>query len=412
MPTLLQVKEQGLALITKQAQLVEDETRPWSEKRAEYDAMDADIKELMDQHKALKAVNDNPFGGGAPEELGDADVDVKGRSIGQQVVESDNFKSLASKKQSGAQMPRFTEQFDVKVAATITEAGGGVGGLVPQYLPGVVQTLFRRLTVADLMPNGSMSSRSVIYMQETAVTNSAATVAEGGTKPLSDITLAQVTETASKIANIAKISDEMIQDVPFITSFINGRLVLFVQLAEEDQLLNGNGTAPNLRGILNRSGLTTAQAVGADTRVDAIFKDITKIRTGSFLEPDGIVLNPTDWQSIRLLKDANGQYYGGGPFGFTTYGEQVSDGSTRSTQAGSETLWGVRVVVTPAIAQGTALIGAFATGAQVLRRTGITVEMTNSNEDDFKTNLIAVRAEERLALAVYRPGAFSTVTGL
>jgi HK97 family phage major capsid protein len=413
MPTLKQLQEQGTALSLKQAELVSDDSRPWSDKVSEFEAMDTDIKSLFGQVEALKAVDSNPFAAAtAAAELADPDIDVKGRSIGRQVVESDTFKSLASKKESGVQMPRFTEQFDIKVAAAVTEAGGGVGGLVPQYLPGVVQTLFRRLTIADLIPNGAMNSRSVIYMQETAVTNAAATVAEGARKPLSDITLAQVTETASKVANTAKLSDEMVQDVPFVTSFINGRLVMFVQLAEEDQLLNGNGTAPNLRGLLNRTGLTAAQAKSTDSNVDAIFKEITKIRTNSFLEPDAIVLNPADWQLVRLSKDSAGQYYGGGPFSWASYGETVSTGDTTSTQAGSERLWGLRVVVTPAIAAGTALVGAFSTSAQILRRTGITVEMTNSNEDDFMNNLIAVRAEERLALAVYRPAGFGTVTGI
>src|SRR5581483_684396 len=97
-----------------------------------------------------------------------------------------------------------------------------------------------------------------------------------------DLTLAQVTENARKIATVAKISDEMVSDVNYIASYLNGRLVLFVQLAEEDQLLNGNGSAPNLDGLTHRSGLQAAQAVGTDTKPDAIFKEITKIRANAF----------------------------------------------------------------------------------------------------------------------------------
>jgi HK97 family phage major capsid protein len=401
MPTLKSLEDQGHALFAQQKALVEDESRPWTDKADEFNKIDSDIKAVLEQHAALKAVDGSPFA-----KLGDdkpADQEPQFKSIGHSFVESAEFKSI----EPGA---RFTAAAEVK--ATITEAAGGVGGVYPQYVAGVrVPTLFRRLTVADLMPQGTMASASLIYVQETAVTNAAATVAEGGAKPQSDITLAQVTENARKIATTSKISDEMIQDVDYIVSYVNGRLVLFVQLAEEDQLLNGNGTAPNLRGILQRSGLAAAQAVGADTRVDALYKEITKIRAGAFLEPDGIVIHPTDWQTIRLLKDANQQYYGGGPF-TGAYGNGATLNEQGQNGGSGESLWGIRVVVTPAIAQGTALVGAFGTGAQVLRRTGITVEMTNSNEDDFKNNLVAIRAEERLGLAVYRPGAFGTVTGL
>jgi HK97 family phage major capsid protein len=99
------------------------------------------------------------------------------------------------------------------------------------------------------------------------------------------------------------------------------------------------------------------------------------------------VINPADWQSLRLSKDDNGQYYGGGPF-TGAYGNGGFSG---------DMLWGKPAVVTPSIAQGTALVGAFKTCAQVFRRGGITVEMTNSNEDDFLKNLVAIRAEERAA---------------
>jgi HK97 family phage major capsid protein len=403
MPTLKQIEDQTRSLLTDQKTLVEDEDRNWSEKREEYEGREADIKTLLEQHRALKAVDGDPFA--KVEGVQDAPKEPAAKSLGAQLTDAMSSKGVKSG-------DRFSVGIDAK--ATITEAGGGVGGVYPQYAPNQpLPLLFRRLTISDLLPQGAVSSSSLIYPQETAVTNAAATVAEGATKPASDLTLAQVTEVVRKIATVGKISDEMVNDVPYIQSYVNGRLVLFVQLAEEDQLLNGSGTAPNLRGILNRSGLTAAQAVATDSRVDAIFKEITKIRAGAFLEPDALVINPTDWQSIRLSKDSNGQYYGGGPFGFASYGNAgQSGGDTTNLAGGSETLWNMRVVVTPAIAQGTALVGAFGLSAQVLRREGIRVESTNSNEDDFKNNLIAIRVEERLGLAVYRPAGFGTVTGL
>lgn len=408
MPSIKQIEEQTRALLADQKSLVEDESRNWSEKRDEYDRRETDIKSLLEQHKAMKAVDGDPFGG-AP--TGEVKVESTAKSIEEQFADSTGFKNAVAAKNAGE---RFAANVDLKVAGNVLESGTGAGTVVPTYLPGIVPTLFRRLTVAQLMPNAGISSPTLIYMQETAVTNSAATVAEGAAKPLSDITIAQVTENVRKIANTGKISDEMLDDASYVAGYFQGRLVLFVQLAEEDQLLNGNGTAPNLTGLLNRSGLATAVAVpGTPTqtdRLDSLYDQISAIRASSFLEPDGIVMNPTDWKTIRLNKDANSQYFGGGPFtGAYGNGSAAADSGNLGE---NPDVWGCRVVVTPAIAAGTALVGAFGTGAQVFRRSGITVEMTNSNEDDFKNNLVAMRAEERLALAVYRPGAFGKVTGL
>jgi HK97 family phage major capsid protein len=119
------------------------------------------------------------------------------------------------------------------------------------------------------------------------------------------------------------------------------------------------------------------------------------------VEPDAIVIHPTDWQTIRLGKDSQGQYYAGGPF----TGAYGNGGYTNVAD-----IWGVKAVITTAIAQGTVLVGGFQESGQVFRRQGITLEMTNSNVDDFVNNLITLRAEERLALAVYRPAGFGKVT--
>jgi HK97 family phage major capsid protein len=405
MPTMKQLEDQGRVLLSQQKSLVEDTARPWSEKRDEYDRIEADVKSILEQHTALKSVNRDPFGAARDDAATEPKVEAA-KSIGEAFTSSKGFQHVIGSDVKGSTFT--TGAVDVK--ATLTTAGGGVGLLQPQYMPGVLPLLFQRLTVADLMPNGASSGNSIIYMRESAVTNSAATVAEGGLKPASDINYAQVTETFKKIANTLKISDEMISDVPYVQSQVNGRLVFFVQQKEEQQLLGGLGTGSELLGILNRSGLTAAQAKSTDTAIDAIYKDITKIRTTAFVDPSAIVMHPTDWQGIRLSKDANNQYFAGGPF-TGAYG--VGSGNNdRSVLGTSDNLWGLPVVVTTSATVGTAVVGAFNTCAEVFRKGGITVEATNANENDFLTNLIAIRAEERLALAVYRPAGFSTVTGL
>ena len=160
-----------------------------------------------------------------------------------------------------------------------------------------------------------------------------------------------------------------------------------------------------MQGILQRTGLATAVVtvtpLTAVKALEGIFNQITALRSSSFVEPDAVVIHPTDWQTIRLGKDTANQYYGGGPF----TGAYGNSGPSNVSE-----LWGLKTVVTTAIAQGTALVGGFQECGQVFRRQGITLEMTNSNVDDFVNNLITLRAEERLALAVYRPAGFGKVT--
>ena len=400
MPTLKQLKEQGNALFNKQTDVVMDD-RSWSEKRDEYDRIQQDINAVMEQYKAQENVEGpNPF-----ETQDVTPVETRPQSIGEQVISSEAYKNVANKRGS-----RFSSGTIEVKTADLTGGAGGAGALQPTYLPGVTPILFQRLTVADLMPSGTTAGRSIIYMKESTVTNAASSVSEGGLKPASDLNITQVTENYTTIATTLKISDEMLEDAPFIASYVNGRLVLFVQITEEAQLLRANGVAPEFTGLLNRTGKQTDTAKGGDTGPDAIYKAITKVRVNAFVEPSGIVMHPNDWQDIRLAKDQNLQYYAGGPF-TGAYGNGTPVNDAGNTAPGAS-LWGLPVVVTTAMTENSALVGAFNTCAQVFRKGGINVEMTNSNEADFLHDLVAVRAQERVALAVYRPGGFGVVTGL
>lgn len=340
-------------------------------------------------------------------------IDGGMETLGSQFVNSDPYKALIGaggviKRGEGWQTDPLEidtgeagmKAFDPALAGIKTllteQSGSGQVLVQPNVLPGVLPLLFRSLTVADLLPTGSIDGNTVRYLVEQTATNAAAAVAEGGTKPESALVFAQVDEAIKKIATVLPVTDELLEDYSGIRSFIDARLSLFIQLTEEDQLLNGSGAGANMTGILNRAGLATAVARGADTNADAIFKQLTAIMVGAFLVPDSVVINPTNWQAIRLSKNANGDYYAGGPF---------TDGLTPN-------LWGMRAVVTPAIAAGTALVGAFRTAAQLFRKGGITIAAANTHSTFFVENKTMIRAEERLGLAVYRPAAFGTVTGL
>jgi HK97 family phage major capsid protein len=327
------------------------------------------------------------------------------RSIGQQFVGDDGvraFLAAGGHRRNGAWASPPVECFSPMRATTLTEDPASGGKLlVPQYLTGIQAVMFKRLVVADLMASGTATSNAIIYMVETTFTNAAAAVAEGLAKPESALVFDQRTDPVSKIAHWLPVTEELLEDVAAIQSYIDARLTLGVQLAEEDQLLNGNGTPPNLMGVMNRAGLATAvarngAATPPETNADAILRQITAIATTSFVYPDGIVLNPANWFTVATSKDAQGQYFGGGPF----------------SSLPTASLWGTPVAITPSIVANTALVGAFGTMSQVFRKGGIRVEASNSHQDFFIKNLVAIRAEERLALAVYRPGSFGKVTGL
>lgn len=404
MPTIKQLEEQGRALLSDQKTLMDDD-RPWSDKAEEFQNRDKDVKSIIEQVSALRAVDSDPFK--------DTEADtteapkIEARSLAHQVTDSAVYKSMvAGQSKYGA--------VDVKVAATIDEGtipaysgGSGLGGQVvaPEFLPGVVGLKFQPFTVADLIPSGSTGSASVSYVIESAFQDLTATVAEKGAKPQLDLTLARRQDNVSKIANIAKVTDEMFQDAPQFQAWLSNRMIFGIQRVEETQLLNGNGTTPNLQGILNRAGLATTVVTAAGLTglkaMEGIYNQITALRAVSFVEPDAIVIHPTDWQTIRLSKDAQNQYYAGGPF-TGAYGA--------ASPSNVSMLWGLKAVITTAIAQGTVLVGGFQESAQIFRRQGVTIEMTDSNVNDFETNLITLRAEERLALAVYRPAGFGKVT--
>jgi HK97 family phage major capsid protein len=291
---------------------------------------------------------------------------------------------------------------DAEVKATLTSTTAPLTGY--DRRPGVIDVATQRLTIQDLLGQGTTTQPTIRYVRETSYTNAATSVAEADPKPEASLALQEVDSPVRKVAVWTKVSEEMLDDFAQIQSFIDGRLRFMVLQREEALLYGGNGTAPNIRGLTATSGIQTQAQTSGLTAGDAIHMAITKIQAVGFDEPDGIVMHPTDWQHVKLLKDANEQYMGGGPF-YTPY---AGSGGYQTVR----TLWGLPVAVTTAATAGTALVGAFKTAAQMFRRSGVSVQMTNTDQDDFINNLVTVRAEGRLALAVYRPLSFATVTGI
>lgn len=310
------------------------------------------------------------------------------KSVGEQFTESDAFKSFQdsgfSKNARGA---------DIKIKATLTSAttdtAGAVGDAINQTrLPGILPLPQRRLTVRDLISPGRMDGNTLEYVKETGFTNSAAPVAEAAAKPESDLKFDLVTTSAKVIAHWMKASRQVLSDISQLRSIIDQRLLYGLAYVEENQLLNGDGTGQNLLGIIPQATAYSAQfVVDMEGPIDMIRLAMLQAALAEY-PATGTVMHPTDWARVELTKDSQGRYIIGNPQGTT-----------------GPTLWGLPVVATQAITVDKFLVGAFKLGAQLFDRWDARVEAGYVN-DDFIKNLVTVLAEERLALAVYRPEAF------
>ena len=380
--------------------LAEDERQAVNDHLAEAKVLKAQIEGIdadAELRESIKALN----GGQDPREQpaqapGESrETALVRKTLGAHFVASDVYNMIRAGKH---RQHGFAASFELDLAATTLTEGSGSGGdlVLPDYLQGIQPILQRPIRVTQLLMPGTTQSNSIEYMKETTFTNAAASRAEAAAAAESTLVFDRVAEPVRSISHFLPITMEMLEDQAQSQSYVDGRLRLGLDLAEDDQLLNGDGIAPNLEGLMNRSGLASAQARGSDSNADAIFKQIMAIMTSSFLMPDGVVLNPTNWTTIVLTKDGNGQYYGAGPFAAMQ----------------TPVLWGLPASVTPLITANTALVGAFRQAAQRFVRRGATVTATNSHSDYFTKRLVAIMAEMREGLAVYRPGAFGKVTGL
>lgn len=325
-------------------------------------------------------------------------------------------------------------------------------GTMPTWLPGIVEKLFYELTIGDLISEFPVATPNISYLTESLAVFNANEVAESGTYPWSSEEVARSYAQVGKIANAMTISDEAIADAPTLWNFIQGRLIKGVQRQEEVQILAGSGM-PGVGGLLPTfaSGFTasssgslfgatsatstnvlfppagtngagavsqtvaslpygrvvagpTGGAAGTYASAIAIAENLidafVDIQLQVFQTPNAIIMHPRDWLTLRLAKDAAGQYLDSSFFG----------GEYGNKNAVVKSLWDVPVVTTPLWPQHSILTGWFdPTTIQVARRKGITMQMSNSNGTDFVQGNITCRAESRLGLLCYRPSAFQLI---
>lgn len=388
-------KEQVKELATEFAKATENVKALGAELTGKMSAGEKSIGDLKDQvDNALTLMNEAKTRLDEVEQkqarTGSDEVEHQ-KSLGQQMFESDQFKSYAENPRNGA---RATLQVKDITSAT-TAAPGSAGALTtPQRQAGIIAPPNQMLHIRDLIASGTTNSNSIEYIRETGFTNNAAAQsAEGALKAKSDIQFADETSAVRTIAHYIKASRQILDDAAQLESYIGGRLMYGLKLVEDRQLLNGDGLTGNLKGIVPQATAFADAASLADyTVMDQLRLAMLQAVLAEY-PASGHVLNPIDWAIMELSKDKEGRYIIGQPQGTT-----------------NPTMWGLPVVSTQAMGVGKFLTGAFNMGAQVFDRQQASIAIATENEDDFVKNMITILCEERLALAVYRPEAFITGT--
>ena len=261
------------------------------------------------------------------------------KSLGQQMFESEQFKSFAENPRNGGRATLHVK--DITSAATA--APGSAGALTtPQRQAGIIAPPNQMLHIRDLIASGTTNSNSIEYIRETGFTNNAAAQsAEGALKAKSDIQFADETSAVRTIAHYIKASRQILDDAAQLESYIGGRLMYGLKLVEDRQLLNGDGLTGNLKGIVPQATAFADPASLADyTVMDQLRLAMLQAVLAEY-PASGHVLNPIDWAIMELSKDKEGRYIIGQPQG-----------------TANPTMWGLPVVSTQAMGVGKFLTGA------------------------------------------------------
>ncbi len=331
------------------------------------------------------------------EELETAMKKAQGEAQGK----SETFGSLLEKgvKENAENMRKgrtFELQFDQKAVGDMLISGTNIaaGIIEPARRPGIIDRQAYFNHVRDFMNSRPTASPSVTYVRENGGEGSPTTVAEGALKPQIDYDLTLETATVRKIAAHLRLSEELVEDVPYITSYVTQRGAEDLRLVEDQQLLYGDGTGTNLTG-LNALASTFAKPTGFGTYANATIPTIIRvamaqIRKGRY-QASGIMLNPMDLAELELTPNtlAGGYLYVGG----------VGNGEVSN-------IWRLPVLETDAIAQGSFFVGDFRNGATILDRKQLNVRFYDQDRDNAIRNMITIVIEERLGLEVVRPQSF------
>ncbi|EEN5979453.1 phage major capsid protein [Salmonella enterica subsp. enterica serovar Mikawasima] len=351
------------------------------ETKAAVDKMASEFNALREAEKTLRAAIGELEQHVAQMPLANAKHIVE--TVGQQVISAEALKTFSASVEGG-------KRVSIPVNAALISSGVAEGVVEPQRLPSIDTTPKQRLFIRDLIAPGRTSSPAIFWVQQTGFTNKAAVVAENTTKPYSDIAFATKITPVTTIAHMFKASKQILDDFAQLQSTVDAEMRYGLKYVEEQEILFGDGTGVHLHGIVPQASAFSAEfKVEQQNGIDDLRLAMLQAQLARF-PASGHVLHFIDWAKIELTKDTLGRYILANPSGLT-----------------GPTLWGLPVVATEATAfKGKFLTGAFNAGAQIFDREDANVVISTENADDFEKNMISIRCEERLALAVKRPEAF------
>ncbi|WP_368890575.1 phage major capsid protein [Morganella morganii] len=305
------------------------------------------------------------------------------QSFGQQLISAEVLKDINSSIQGN-------KRISVPVQAALISTGVAEGVVEPHRLPGVDVAPKQRLFIRDLIAPGKTQSPAIFWVQQTGFTNKAAVVPENTTKPYSDIEFATKITPVTTVAHMFKASKQILDDFSQLQSLVDAEMRYGLKFVEEQEILFGDGSGAHLHGIIPQASKYKAEfSVEKQNGIDDLRLAMLQSQLARF-PASGHVLHFIDWAKIELTKDSLGRYILANPASLT-----------------GPTLWGLPVVATETAAfKGKFLTGAFNAGAQLFDREETNVVISTENADDFEKNMLSIRCEERLALAVKRPEAF------
>lgn len=368
------------------------------EEREKVESLTAKAHDLAEK---IRVENDNRTLAENVRRLGDT-LSVSPERVDEAVARTWGDAFVASEGYQAARSIGFGGRFNIPpvdfraaVGDPLLESTGNNADALPETflrqleIPGLKR---ERLTLASLfttvqVTDGNTARYPIVASRTDA---SGGAVAEGAAKPYAEYTFDDVSVELVKRAAFIAISDEMMTDAPYVASFINSDLPVMVQANEEVAFAAALYTAVTATAA-------ATDITGGSTLWDAVLAGLTDVRTAFFDEPDALFIHPLDWAALCAEKAVagDGGYFSGGP------------NATPSTN-----VWGspIRVVISQNATQGTPIVGAFRMGGKVFRKGGVSLSASNSHEDFFQLNLVAIRAELRSALGIVYPEAFTEVT--
>jgi len=366
-----------------------------------------ELSSLRDDLKVAEAKSKLDASGGAVASIPTPSEEAQPSSFGAEVLKSAAYKAYT---ENGAKNIQSTIPFEMKTNLTTT-------GYPPESLrtPGILETALRDPNaVINLFDQIQTDQNAFVYLEETTFTNNAAEAAEAAAVGEAALAFTERTATISKLGVNIPVTDELMADVSGLEGYLNSRLQTMIRLRLDSQLISGNGTSPNLEGLLDAGKSSVGSSdynsySGNLGRIGALYSAITDIRVNAFTEPDAIVCHPNDWAQIVTLVDED--FAGTSSAGYAAKQPVF-------TQAGgygggvANQLWGLNVVPTTACPANTIIVGKFGGGeaAHIVMRQGMDIAVSDSHGENFTKNIMVIRATMRVGFPVYRQAAFHKVT--